>query len=67
MKIVGFDNLARETIPDTLVAENIKYDHLAKIMCDALNAALCKDDSAPVYYRVVPDDYRLSRGMEDLV
>lgn len=67
MKIIGGDNFCRDNVADYLVAENISDGAMAKIMCDALNAKLCKGDDAPTHYRVVPDDYRLSRGMADLV
>lgn len=67
MKIIGTDNLARETVADHLVADNIKSKELAETMCKAINDRYCKDDYAPTYYRVVDDDYRLSRGMEDCI
>lgn len=37
-KIVWTDNLARETINDKLVAENIRSEEEAKTMLDALQA-----------------------------
>lgn len=67
MKIIGTDNLARESVADTLVAENIKNEELGKIRVEALNAKLCTSDQALTYYLLVADDRRLSRDMEDLV
>lgn len=67
MKIIGTDNLARETVADHLVAENIRSLEFATIMCKAINDLYCKSDDSPTFYRVVEDGYRLSRGMEDLI
>lgn len=66
MKIIAVDNLNRETVADTLVAENVT-EFYGQPMVSGLNAALCTDDMAPRFFRLVPDEYRLSRGMEDLV
>lgn len=67
MKIVGVDNHAQESVADLLVAENITNQSYAEVMCAALNAKYCISDRSPRFYQVMPDDYRLSRGMEDLV
>lgn len=67
MKIIAVDNFAQETVADLLVAENITNKSYAEVMAKALNERYCIDDNAPRFYRVVQDDYRLSRGMEDLV
>jgi hypothetical protein len=70
VKIVGTDNLARETVADRLWLDNVE-DHpyvltLAQRVCDKLNETSC-DDNGGTFYQLKPDDYRLSRGMEDFV
>lgn len=67
MKIVAVDNHARESVADLLVAENITNRSYANVMAKALNDRYCTGDNAPRFYQVMDDDYRLSRGMEDLV
>lgn len=68
MKIIGRDNLARETVADKLLLawfpkQAVKH---AQDACDALNKFTC-DDNGGTHCVIVEDDYRLSRGMEDLV
>jgi hypothetical protein len=65
MKLIGSDNHARETVSDVLVAEKVVREGIAQAMCDRMNARL--GDGPGTFYRLVADDYRLSRGMEDLV
>lgn len=67
MKIIGKDNFDRDEVADYLIAENIRLKELANVMCRALNDKYCNSDDAPTFYKVVEDDYRLSRGMEDIV
>jgi hypothetical protein len=62
MKIIGTDNLARETVADILVAESVVSGPVAEEMCRLMNA-----NGGGTYYRVVDDSYVLSRGTEDLV
>lgn len=64
MKIIWTDGYARETIADRLVAENVPEVY-AGIMLEALKKHYKYDESN--WFRIVPDDFRLSRGMEDLV
>ena len=67
MKIVGVDNFDRETEADYLVAENIRNEEMANVMVKALNDKYCSSDHSPIHYVVKPDDYRLSKGMADLI
>lgn len=66
MKIVQHDNFNRESIADFLVAENIKSEAYAKVMCDALQAKYGGENS-DAFFQVKNDDYRLWRGMAELV
>lgn len=65
MKIIKTDNYARETIADFLIADNITNKEYAEMMCNALCEHPKKRDDD--WFKVVQDDYNLSRGMEDLV
>jgi hypothetical protein len=65
MKIIAVDNFGRETVADYLVCDNIKYQAQGKVMLEALRATC--DSLSPRWFELVPDDHRLSRGMEDLV
>lgn len=68
MKIVGTDNLARENIADKLFMDNISKKEIpfAERVCEALNKIFCHDHGG-TFYQLKDDDYRLSRGMADLV
>lgn len=63
MKIICTDNYARESVADRLVAENVKSDDDAQIIIAALNAKASHCE----YYTIRDDDYKLWRGMEELV
>ena len=67
MKIIGIDNLNRETIADKLWLDSILNTevHFAQRVCDKLNERL--GDGGGTFYKIVADDYYLSRGMEDLI
>ena len=65
--IIGTDNFARDEVADFLVADNIANQTYAIDMASALNKKYCVGDYAPTFYKAVPQDYRLSRGMEDFM
>lgn len=67
MKIISVDNFARENVRDDLVAENIRSKEFAAVMCKALNDKFCNHDYADRFYKVVEDDHKLWRGVEELV
>lgn len=62
MKIVKIDNLNRDDVADVLIAENVNPLY-AELIVELLNRQARQLD----HYVIRPDDYRLSRGMEDLV
>lgn len=66
MKIIESDNFGRESVADFVVAEGIKSEAYAKVMCEALQAKYGGEHSQS-FFQVQPDDYRLWRGMEELV
>lgn len=64
MKIISVDNYNREDVADVLVLERVPPG-VARALVDKFN-----DEAGPNparWHRAVADDYRLSRGMEDLV
>lgn len=63
MKIICVDNYDRESVADRLVAENVKSLDEARIIVQALNAKRSHND----WYALRADDYKLWRGMEELV
>lgn len=65
MKIICTDNYARESVADRLVAENVQYEREAQMIVDALNLHPSRSHSD--YYVIKNDDYKLWRGMEELV
>lgn len=65
MKIIAVDNFNRETVADRLVCSGIKYEPEGKMMLEALQASCSSGGST--WYKLVEDDYRLSRGMADIV
>jgi hypothetical protein len=70
MMIIAVDNLNREEIADDLLVaglpDNDQVRAKAQEFCDWLNQYTC-DDYGGRFHRIVPNDYRLSRGMADLV
>ena len=65
MKIICVDNFNRENMADELVCENVN-EYYREHIVDFLNKKFGGDDSFN-YYRLVEDDYKLWRGMEELV
>lgn len=65
MKIISKDNFARESVADCLVAENVHLSY-AHHIAEALQKEF-GGPNASRYYEAVADDYRLWRGMEELV
>ncbi len=57
MKIIRVDNMNREHISDSLVAENVNEWYAKKII-EFLNKRF-SGDYAPDYFRAVPDDHKL--------
>lgn len=64
MKVVLVDNYDRETVEDLLLAENVSQEEAEQI-ADAYNEK--QTDSAPYWAVVKNDDYRLWRGMRDVL
>jgi len=63
MKIVCCDNFGRENRAEELVASNITNRTLAEVLVSALQDYPLKSDQD--WYKLVEDDYVLSRGMEE--
>ena len=64
-KIVCVDSYARETRADALVCESIADKRLGTLMVEALQSG--PQRSTDDWYRLFPANYRLCRGMKDLV
>lgn len=65
MKIIRCSNYNVETEAERVVAENIKHETEANVMCKALQDNPHRSDYD--WFRVVDDDYKCWRGMEELV
>lgn len=63
MKIIAVDNFNRESVADVLVAERLT-EYYAQFIADACNNHPASGDR---YYKAVPDDHVLWRGMAELV
>lgn len=61
--VVGVDNLNRETHADFIVARDVRSETAAMAMADTMNNL----DGSVTWFRAFAHDYRLSRGMWDLV
>ena len=57
MKIIAIDNFDRETVSDVLVAESL-FEFMGGLITAYLNDA-CSGSTAPSFYRLVDDDYKL--------
>lgn len=68
MKIIGTDNLARESIADYVLITDITESEMqhARWVVEKLNARLTMD-GAGTYYKIVDDSYKLWRGIEEFV
>ncbi len=64
MKLIAVDNYARENVADQLVAENIT-DFYANFLAESANRNTTKDSDR--YFKAVPDNHVLWRGMAELV
>lgn len=64
MKIIQIDNFGREEVADILIADNVN-EYYAKIIIEALNKAFDTNDSR--FFVAKADDYKLWKGMEELV
>lgn len=65
MKIIAIDNFGRDTVPDILIAENVKEEYIDYLIT-SLNDEYGGEYSTR-YFTSINDDYVLSKGMEDLV
>ncbi|RXZ78039.1 hypothetical protein EBB07_28700 [Paenibacillaceae bacterium] len=65
MKIIKTDNYDRDSVADILIAENINTYYGEK-MVDLLNDKFSGEGSSD-FYKLVEDNYKLWRGMEELV
>lgn len=63
-KVVLVDNFDRENIPDQLLKDEITEEE-ANELADEYNR--CHQGSYDWYARAVADDYRLWRGIEELI
>jgi hypothetical protein len=64
MRIIETDNFGRDYPNERFIAVNIESQEMAETMAEALVAKYSMHPSADRYYRVVPDDYKLSPGFE---
>jgi len=62
MKIIAVDNYGRESVADFIVCENIN-----EYLGDAVTKYLNGWSQSEVFFKLVPDDHKLWRGMEELV
>lgn len=65
MKIVAKDNFDRDSVADYLVAENVHLSYAHEIA--SFLQKRYGGEQASRFYKAVGDDYRLWRGMEELI
>ena len=64
-KLILTDNYNRETVADVLVEDHLSNDY-AQLRADAYNDKY-KHANWDWFAKAVPDDYKLWRGMQELV
>lgn len=64
MKIVEIDNFARDSVAEKVVAENLTYDE-AQIKLEELTSSPTRPYDK--WYMVATDEYKLWRGLEELI
>jgi hypothetical protein len=57
-KIIATDNLNRETVSESVVAENIYSSDYADVMVKALNDKFCTSDLSPAFFKKERQDYK---------
>ncbi|AUR84886.1 hypothetical protein NVP1063O_219 [Vibrio phage 1.063.O._10N.261.45.C7] len=65
MKLVAIDNYCQDDVADILIADNVPCKY-AGVLADYWNE-LYSGDNADRFCVVKDDEYRLHRGMEDLI
>lgn len=60
MKIIAVDNYKRKNVADVLVAENV-HPHYGEFIVESLML------NHSLFFKLVDDDYKLWRGMDELV
>ena len=63
MKLIQVDGYQRDTVADILILEGLDKENSETV----LEAHLKRWGSDSIWFRVVDDNYVLSRGMEDLI
>lgn len=63
-KVIGRSNFNLESVADILIQDNLTEANAVAIV-ESMNKTV--QDGSTYYYYAVPQDTRLSRGMEDLV
>lgn len=72
IKVISVDNLDREVVADKLIAVPFEAEDgspavkVLQAVIDQLNSLTCHKHGGR-FYKIVPGEYRLSRGMADLV
>lgn len=61
-KIVGVDNCGSESVADFLVCENVANEYVGNKIVAGLNG-----NEGSYFYKLVPADYVLWRGMEEFI
>jgi len=64
MKVIGVSNFNNESVADLLVCDNVT-EYFGDIIVDHLNEITSEDDT--YYYKMVENDHKLWRGMEELI
>lgn len=57
-KIIASDNLNRESVSETVIADNIYSSDYADVMVDALNAKFCTSNLSPCHFKKEREDYK---------
>jgi hypothetical protein len=63
MKLIKIDGLDRDYIPDVLIKDNLTQEEGIKL----LQEVIANYGSDLVWFELVEDDYRLSKGIEDCI
>ena len=58
MKIIQVDNFDRDSVSDILIAESMT-DYWANKIVSWLNKKFSNEDSSPLFFKAVSDDYKL--------
>ncbi|SKA19958.1 hypothetical protein [Consotaella salsifontis] len=65
--VIGVDNFNRDSVDDFILCRDVRSGKLAERIANAMNDKGGLGGCGDTYWRAVPHDHKLHRGMWDLI